>query len=54
MKKVKYIGKIEVLIPHQGLIVNNGDVVEVPDDFTNVQFEEVKEKTSKKDGDVNE
>jgi hypothetical protein len=54
MKKVKYNGQNEVLIPTHGLIVNNGDVIEVEDDFNNAQFEEIKEKASKKDGEVNE
>lgn len=54
MKKLKYKGQHEAIIPTHGLIVNYGDVIEVEDDFNNAQFEEIKEKTSKKDGEVNE
>jgi hypothetical protein len=52
MKKVKYNGQTEVLLPLHGKIVNNGDVIEVEDEFENALFEEVKEKPSKKDGDA--
>lgn len=51
MKKVKYNGQQnEVLLPQFGIIVNNGDVIDVPDDFNNALFEDVKEKPQK-DGD---
>lgn len=52
MKKVKYIGQLEALLPKHGVVVNNGDVIEVGDDFENALFEEMIEKPTKKDGDA--
>jgi hypothetical protein len=52
MKKVKYNGQNEALLPLHGLVVHNGDVIEVEDEFENALFEEIKEKLSKKDGDA--
>lgn len=43
MKKVKYNGDLEALIPTLNLVVKKGDIIEVPDDFFNVYFEEVKD-----------
>lgn len=41
MKKVKYVGDTEVALTTLGLVVKNGDVVDVPDDFANELFQEV-------------
>lgn len=46
MKKVQYMGELEKILPTLGLTVNKGDVVEVPDDFFNAEFQEVKEKVA--------
>lgn len=43
MKKVKYNGDLEALIPTLSVVVKKGDIIEVPDDFFNVDFEEVKD-----------
>jgi hypothetical protein len=55
MKKVKYAGQIDgviVMLEGAPVEVKNGDVIEVPDDFNNANFEDVVEevkqtKTSK-------
>jgi hypothetical protein len=55
MRKVKYVGQIDgiiVLLPDAPVEVNYGDVIEVPDNFSNANFEDVVEevkqtKTSK-------
>lgn len=49
MKKVVYKGDIEVIIPSLGILVKQGDVIDVPDDFLNGQFEDVKEKKEVKE-----
>jgi hypothetical protein len=43
MKKVKYIGELPAFLPTLGLEVEPGDIIEVPDDFLNANFENVKE-----------
>jgi hypothetical protein len=51
MKKVKYVGQQDdmiVMLPEAPVVVKNGDVIEVPDDFFNANFEEVVEKKSSK------
>jgi hypothetical protein len=40
-KKVRYLGDYAVDIPALSVHVEPGDVIEVPDDFVNGQFEEV-------------
>jgi hypothetical protein len=55
MRKVKYVGQIDgiiVMLPEAPVEVKYGDVIEVPDDFSNANFEDVVEevkqtKTSK-------
>jgi hypothetical protein len=48
LKKVKYVGDVEVVIPTLGLVVNKDDVIEVDDSFYNAQFEDVVEKKENK------
>jgi hypothetical protein len=61
MRKVKYVGQMDgiiLMLEGNPIIVNNGDQVDVPDDFSNTNFEDVvvekvtATKTSKQ-GDVN-
>jgi hypothetical protein len=43
MKKVKYVGQIDgviVMLPQAPVVVNFGDVIDVPDDFINANFED--------------
>lgn len=47
MKKVKYKGDLPALLPTLGIEVKPGDVIEVPDDFVNANFEEVPKETTK-------
>lgn len=50
MKQVKYLGNGTAEILKLSLVVHNGDVVTVPDDFFNALFEDVKpSKTNKKE-----
>jgi hypothetical protein len=54
MKKVRYTGDLEATIPMLNLTVNSGDVIDVPDDFANGNFEpvvETKQKQTKAEGD---
>jgi hypothetical protein len=49
MKKVKYVGQIDgviVMLPGSPVVVNFGDVIEVPDDFNNANFEDYVEPVS--------
>lgn len=41
MKKVKYVGDAPQLLPTLGVTVANGDVIDVPDEFSNSNFEDV-------------
>lgn len=44
MKKVKYNGQLDgviVMIPSAPLVVNKDDVIDVPDDFFNGNFDDV-------------
>jgi hypothetical protein len=46
MKKVKFIGRngdMIVMLPGAPVDVKFGDVIDVPDDFNNVNFEDVVE-----------
>lgn len=54
MKKVKYNGTLKALVPTLNLEVNPGDVIDVPDDFVNTQFEEVTSKPTSKSSDTKE
>lgn len=50
MKKVKYTGEFEAVMPSLGITVKPDDVIEVDDDFSNSNFtpiEEVKKKGDK-------
>lgn len=47
MKKVMYNGELESLLPTLGFVVKKGDVIEVPDDFSNANFSDVKETPKK-------
>lgn len=38
MKKVKYNGDLEVIMPTIGITVEPGDVIDVEDDFENGKF----------------
>ena len=49
MKKVKYLGTFDVIIPSLGLVVTNGDVIEVPDDFSNACYADYDESTLKEE-----
>lgn len=43
MKKVKYVGQqdgVIVMLPESPVVVNNGDVIDVMDDFSNANFED--------------
>lgn len=42
MKKVKYVGDGFALLPTLSVEVSPGDVIDVPDDFENANFEAVK------------
>lgn len=48
MKKLKYVGDQEVIIPQLGVLVKNGDVIDAPDDFNNANFQAVKSKEAPK------
>lgn len=48
MKKVVYKGDLPALLPTLGIEVKPGDVVEVPDDFFNPQFEDFVDKPATK------
>ncbi len=52
MKKVRYEGEEEKILPTLGIKVNKGDEVDVPDDFANIHFILVGNKQIKK-GDKN-
>lgn len=41
MKKVKYVGDALTLLPTLNVEVAPGDVIDVPDDFNNANFEMV-------------
>lgn len=43
MKKVKYKGSLDAVIYSLNLDVKPGDVIQVPDDFYNPEFEEIVE-----------
>lgn len=53
MKKVKYVGGFDVILPSIPASAKPGEVIDVPDDFYNVNFEPVIEPNSKnKKGDI--
>lgn len=47
MKKVKYNGDVQTVLTTLHVVVKPGDVIDVPDDFSNSLFEEVKPVKSK-------
>lgn len=49
MKKVKFIGEDEKILPTLGITVKPGDELDVPDDFANALFVSVED--SRKKGD---
>jgi hypothetical protein len=48
MKKARYDGSFAVDVPSLGLVVQPGDVIDVPDDFANSQFSDVQATVTKK------
>lgn len=45
-RKVKYVGQLDeviVMLPGNHVVVKYGDVIPVPDDFNNANFEDVKD-----------
>ncbi|MGM1416359.1 hypothetical protein ACS2BX_25955 [Bacillus cereus group sp. BceL300] len=48
-KKVRYTGDEPILLPTLHVEVKPGDVIEVPKDFYNVNFVDVKEKKTKEE-----
>lgn len=46
MKTVKYDGEDTRVMPSLGVVVSNGDVVEVPDDFDEFNFSDTKDPAS--------
>lgn len=49
MKRVKYIGEVEVMLPALHVIVRPNDELDVPDDFENALFILVETKAKKGD-----
>lgn len=47
MKKVKYVGERELIVIELGKLVKKGDVIDVPNEFANALFEEVKKEKIK-------
>lgn len=51
MRKVKYIGEIEAILPNLGISIKPGQEIEVDEDFNNTLFVPVEEiKTEKGKG----
>lgn len=51
MRKVKYIGETEAILPHLGVAVKPGEEIEVDEDFNNTLFVPIEEvKVEKRKG----